>query len=367
MTSPGPDRLLVNLFDYERAAAATLPADAFDYIAGGVADEVSLRRARGVFDDLLLRPRTMVDVGRCDTASTVLSQPVSCPILVAPSGDHGIAHPDGEKATVRGAAAADTLMIVSSGSTFPLEEIAAAADGSLWFHLGLLRDRKAAARLLTRAQDSGYRAVCLTVDHKVTGLRERNVRNGWVSPPPVNLAGLVEVSTADWAQGSTLARRADQVFDRSATWGYLEEIAAMTSLPLVAKGILRGDDAAAAVAHGAAAVVVSDHGARQLDTTVSPIEALPEVVAAVGSRAEVYVDGGFRRGTDVIKALALGARAVLIGRPVIYGLAVGGSAGVAAVLRLLRAEFETAMAMCGAAAVADLRPDLVRTRASSAR
>jgi 4-hydroxymandelate oxidase len=362
MVGSEPDRLLVNLFDYEAAAAAVLSADAFDYIAGGVADEVSLRRDRRVFDDLLLRPRMMVDVGRCDTHTTVLSQPVSSPILVAPSGDHGIAHPDGEKATVRGAGHADTLMIVSSGSSFSLEDIAAAATGPLWFHLGLFRDRGVAARLIERAEASGYRALCLTVDHKVTGLRERNVRNGWVSPPPVNLAGLMEVSTADWTQGASVARRADQVFDRAATWSYLGEIAAMTSLPLVAKGILRGDDAAAAVRHGARAVVVSDHGARQLDTTVSPLDALPEVVAAVGGRAEVYVDGGFRRGTDVIKALALGARAVLVGRPVIYGLAVGGAGGVAAVLRLLRAEFETAMAMCGAAELADITPDLVLRR-----
>jgi 4-hydroxymandelate oxidase len=362
VTTSKPDRLLVNLFDYQDAAEAMLPRDAFDYIAGGVADEVSLRRDRRVFDELLLRPRMMVDVSRCDTTTTVLSQPVSSPILVAPSGDHGIAHPDGERATVRGAGDADTLMVVSSGSSFPLEDIAASATGPLWFHLGLLRDRGAAGRLIERAEAAGYRALCLTVDHKVTGLRERNIRNRWVSPPPVNLEGLMEVSTADWTQGGSLARRADQVFDRSATWDYLEEIAALTSLPLVAKGILRGDDALAAVRHGAAAVVVSDHGARQLDTTVSPIDALPEVVAAVDGRAEVYVDGGFRRGTDVLKALALGARAVLIGRPVVYGLAVGGADGVSTVLRLLRAEFETAMAMCGAAELADITPDLVVRR-----
>lgn len=340
----------LNLFDVEAAASEVLPAAAFDYIAGGAADEVSLARPRAVFDRIRLRPRVMVDVTCCVTSTTVLGHPVAAPILVAPTGDHGIAHPDAEKSTARGAAAAGTVMIVSCGSTLGLEEIAAAApDGIRWLHLPLFKDRGVAAELVRRAQDSGYRALCLTVDHKVVALRERNVRNGWVSPPNANLDGLLDVATADWADGTSAARRAEQVFDRGATWSYLSDLAGTSELPIVVKGVLRADDARNAVDHGAVGVVVSDHGGRQLDTGLAPIEVLPEIAEAVGDATEVYLDGGIRRGTDVLKAIALGARAVLLGRPVMYGLAIAGADGVRTVLTMLREEFATAMAMCGAA------------------
>jgi len=301
----------------------------------------------------------MVDVADCDTGTSVLGHRIAYPILIAPSGDHGIAHPDGELATAAGAAAANALYVVSSGSTMTLEQVAEAASGPRWLHLPLLRDRGAARTLIERAERSGYSALCLTVDHKVTALRERNRRNGWVSPPSPNLDGLVHLDAAVWSQPGSTARRADQVFDRAATWDYLDEIAAMTPLPLAVKGVLRGDDARRAVDHGAAAVIVSDHGARQLDTAVPPIRALTEIVAAVGADAEVYLDGGIRRGTDVIKALALGARAVLVGRPILYGLAVAGADGVAQVLQILRDEFVTAMVMCGCPDLASIGPDLL--------
>ena len=348
----------LNVREFEARAREVLDVAAFDYIAGGAADEISLRRAGARFAKILLRPRVMVDVETCRTASTVLGQRVPYPILVAPSGDHGIAHPDGELATAAGVAATGTVMIVSSGSTKTLEEIAAAASGPRWLHLPLLRDRSVMATVIARAEASGYTALCLTVDHKVTALRERNVRHRWVSPPPPNFEGLLEIDTADWSSTASTSQRAGQVFDRSATWQYLDEVRRMTQLPVVTKGVLRGDDARLAIDHGAAAVIVSDHGARQLDTAVAPIQALPEVVDAVGDDAEVYLDGGIRRGTDVLKALALGARAVLIGRPIMYGLAVGGADGVSEVLRMLSAEFVTAMAMCGCADLDSIRPDL---------
>lgn len=349
----------INLLDFESRARAALPRGAFDYIAGGAADEVGLSLPRELFDRLWLRPRVMVDVADCDTTTSVLGHAIAYPILIAPSGDHGIAHPDGELATAVGATAAEALYVVSSGSTFTLEEIAGAASGPRWFHLPLLRDRGAARTLIARAERSGYSALCLTVDHKVTALRERNRRNAWVSPPSPNLDGLVRLDAAVWSEPGSTARRADQVFDRAATWGYLGEIIAMTSLPVAVKGVLRGDDARRAVDHGAAAVIVSDHGARQLDTAVPPIRALPEVVAAIGGDAEVYLDGGIRRGTDVLKSLALGARAVLVGRPILYGLAVAGADGVARVLRILWDELVTAMAMCGCPDLASIGPDLL--------
>jgi 4-hydroxymandelate oxidase len=349
----------INLFDFEDRARAALPRGAFDYIAGGAADEVSLGRPRELFDGILLRPRVMVDVSHCDTTTSVLGHRIAYPSLIAPSGDHGIAHPDGELATAAGAVAADALYVVSSGSTMTLEQIAGAASGPRWLHLPLLRDRGAARALIARAEQSGYSALCLTVDHKVTALRERNRRNSWVSPPSPNLDGLVKLDPAVWSEPGSAARRADQVFDRAATWGYLDEIAGMTPLPVAVKGILRSDDARRAVDRGAAAVIVSDHGARQLDTAVPPIRALPEVVAAVGDDAEVYLDGGIRRGTDVLKALALGARAVLVGRPILYGLAVAGADGVAQVLRVLRDELVTAMVMCGCPDLSSIGRDLL--------
>jgi 4-hydroxymandelate oxidase len=340
---------LINLSDVEEAARAVLPAASYDYIAGGAGDEVSLARPRAIFDRIRLRPRVLVDVSGCDTGTTLLGHRVPAPILVAPSGDHGIAHADAERATARGAAAAGTIMIASCGSTLALEEIAAAAaDGARWLHLPLFKDRGVAAEIVRRAQASGYSALCLTVDHKVAALRERNVRNGWVSPPTANLSGLLDVATADWADGRSARQRAEQVFDRGATWAYLTELTGMTDLPIVVKGVLRSDDARRAVEEGAAAIVVSDHGGRQLDTTFSPIEVLPEIADAVDASAEVYLDGGIRRGTDVLKALALGARAVLLGRPVMYGLAVAGAEGVRTVLSMLADELATAMAMCGA-------------------
>jgi isopentenyl diphosphate isomerase/L-lactate dehydrogenase-like FMN-dependent dehydrogenase len=348
----------INLAEFEERARGILSPATFDYIVGGAADEHSLPHAGALFAQILLRPRVMVDVATCDASTAVLGHPVPYPILVAPTGDHGIAHPDGEQATASGVAAAGTVMIASSGSTKTLEEIAAAANGPRWLHLPLLRDRSVMAVLIDRAQANGYTALCLTIDHKVTALRERNVRNGWISPPPANLAGLLETDTADWSLSGSTTRRAEQVFDRAADWRYLDETVAMTELPVAVKGVLRGDDARLAVDHGAAAVIVSDHGARQLDTAVAPLQALGEVADAVADDAEIYLDGGIRRGTDVLKALALGARAVLIGRPVLYGLAVGGADGVAEVLRILADEFLTAMAMCGCPDLASIRSDL---------
>jgi 4-hydroxymandelate oxidase len=348
---------LVNLADYATRAREVLDPASYDYIAGGADAEVSLGLPRQAFDAIRLRPRVMVDITTCELATTVLGTPVAAPILVAPTGDHGIAHADGELATARGATATGTLMVVSAGSTYTLEEIAKTGPSPRWLHVPLLRDREAAADLVRRGERAGYGAICLTVDHKVMAKRERNIRNRWSGPPAANFTGLAPVA---WdVDGTAMRRHVDNLHDRSLTWSYLEWLRGLTPLPIVAKGVLVGADADLAVRAGAAAVVVSDHGARQLDTSITPVEALPEVVDAVAGRAEVYVDGGFRRGTDVLKALALGARAVLLGRPVLWGLAVGGADGVRAVLHMMQDELERAMAMCGLPSLDAINPSVV--------
>jgi 4-hydroxymandelate oxidase len=303
-----------------------------------------------------LRPHVLRDVSRVRTATTVLGAEASLPVLVAPLAYQRLAHPDGEAATAAGTAAAGTVMVVSTMATVSLEDVAAAApDAVRWFQLYVHRDRQYTAELVTRAAGAGYQALVLTVDTPVLGHRPQEA--GFRQPPLANRARPGQPVPVPEGMGTEAY--ATTHFDPTLTLRVLDWLAERSSLPIVVKGVLRGDDAAACVDAGAAAVVVSNHGGRQLDTALAGAEALPEVVAAVGGRAEVYVDGGVRRGTDVVKALALGARAVMVGRPVLWGLATGGAGGVRAVLDRLRAELVRAMALCGAPTVADLTADLV--------
>ena len=320
----------VNLFEYEALAKKHLPRTRYDYIAGGATDEITLRRTRAVFDSIMLRPRMLVDIGQRELTTTVLGEKISFPVMLDPSGDHARAHPEGELATVRAAGSVGTIMIVSVGSTYTLEEVAQAATGPIWFQQYFYRDQGLTKEMAQRAEEAGYTALCLTVDTKIGAKRERNIRNRYVNPPSPNY---------EWAV--SLSR------DPAATWEDLEWLAATTRLPILVKGIMTGEDAKLCAEYGAKALIVSNHGARQLDTTFATIEVLPEVVEAVDGRIEVYMDGGIRRGSDVIKALALGARAVLIGRPLFWGLAVNGEAGVRAVLEMLRDELDITMALCG--------------------
>ncbi|HEX5133528.1 MAG TPA: alpha-hydroxy acid oxidase [Candidatus Krumholzibacteria bacterium] len=354
---------LVNIGDYERAAAARLPKMTFDYYAGGALDEVTLRENRAAYDRIPIYYRTLVDVSRRTTATTVLGTPVSMPVLVAPTAFHGMAHPDGELATARAAGAAGTLMIVSTLSNTRVEDIAALDAGPLWFQLYLYKDRDATRDLVARVEAAGCRAIALTVDAPLLGPRERDVRNRFALPGGLqvkNLLGTGQEDVGAAGTGSGLASYVGSFLDPALCWKDVEWLRGITRLPILIKGIARADDARRAVDSGVSGVVVSNHGGRQLDTAPATIDALPYVVDAVGGRAEVYVDGGVRRGTDVIKALARGARAVMIGRPVLWGLAVDGERGVAGVLELLRNELDNALGLCGCASVADVGPDLLK-------
>ena len=249
--------------------------------------------------------------------------------------------------TARASGAMGTVMLLSSGSSYTLEEVSEAACGPIWFQQYLYKDRGLTRAMAQRAQDAGYTALCITVDSTIRAKRERNIRNRYSSPPTPNYAGLELAEWQAWGLSSDAPVGVNALINRGATWSELEWLAANTPLPLLVKGIMTGEDARLSVDHGLKALIVSNHGARQLDTTFASIEVLPEVVAAVDGRLEVYLDGGIRRGTDVLKALALGARAVLIGPPLFWGLAVDGEAGLRTVLQMLRDELDIAMGMCG--------------------
>ena len=351
-----------NLLELEDMARTKVPRATFDYIAGGAEDEVSLRRNREAFGRWALRPRILRDVSKRDTKTVLLGERVSMPVCVAPTSFHALVHPDGEVATARGTAAAETILIASTISTKPLEEIAAAADAPRWFQLYVYKDRAVTEGLVNRAVRVGYQALCLTADTPVLGRRERDERNAFTLPPGFGIANLKPAGLdgmPDVAQGSAFAQYVTDLLDSSLTWDDVDWLKSISPLPLVIKGIMTAEDAVLAVDHGIAGIVVSNHGGRQLDSTLGSLDALPEVVGAVRGRIEVYLDGGIRRGTDVSKALALGAKAVFVGRPVLWGLALGGADGVRAVLDELRTELDTAMALAGRATVKDIDSSLV--------
>lgn len=336
------------LGDLEETARSLLPPEVFDYFAGGADDERTLAANLVGWARLRLRPHVLRDVDAVDTSTTLLGHPVPSPVVVAPTAFHRMAHPEGEIASARGSAAAGAHFILSTRSTTPVEEVAAALDGApFWYQVYVVKDRELTVELTQRAVAAGATAVVLTADVPRIGRRLRDVRNRFVLP-----ANLGTVESLD-RPGNLADQDASLSFDDI---GWLAELA---EVPVVVKGVLRGDDAAACVDAGAAGIVVSNHGGRQLDGAITGVEALPEVVASVGDRAEVYVDGGIRRGTDIVKALALGARAVLVGRPVLWGLAVGGADGVTKVLRELTAELDLALALCGCPTLADVTNDLV--------
>ena len=354
---------MINLFDYEREAERRIPPSHWGYIAGGANDEVTLGANREAFDRILIRYRTMLDVSRRDLATTVLGAPVSMPVLIAPTALQKLAHAEGECATARAARSAGTLMVTSTTATTKLGEVIAASPGPMWFQVYLYQDRAKSRAMIEEAVRTGYTGVVLTVDAPVLGRRERDIRLGFTLPRHLTIANAamagMDVVPEASEEASGLMLHFRSLHDAALVPEDIGWIREVSGLPVIVKGIVRGDDAVRAVDHGASAIVVSNHGGRQLDTSIPSIMALPEVVDAVGNRAEVYVDGGIRRGTDVIKALALGARAVMIGRPVLWGLAVNGEPGVRAVLELLRQEIDVAMALAGARNVSELTRDLV--------
>ncbi len=356
---------MINLFEIETAAAAQMDPSAWGYYAGGANDEITVRENRAAWDRLAIRYRTMVDVSTRSLGTTVLGTPIDFPVMVAPTAMQKLAHPDGECAMVRAAGKCGTLMVVSTTATTSLEDVRAAATGPTWFQLYIYQDRGATRSLLERARDVGYSAVVITVDSPMLGWRERDIASGFTLPKHLTIANAVAAGSghsrmpAADAGESGLAKHLKALHDTALTARDIEWAREITGLPVVVKGIVRGDDARRAIDHGAAGIVVSNHGGRQLDTSIATARALPEVVDAVGDRAEVYVDGGIRRGTDVLKAIALGARAVLVGRPPLWGLAVGGESGAAEVLNHLRLELDLAMALSGCASIPELTRDLV--------
>jgi len=353
---------LLNIADFEAAAAKKMTRASFDYYAGGAEDERTLSRNRAAMDRWVLLHRVLVDVSHVDLATTILGQPVSMPIALAPAAFHKLAHPDGEVATARAAGSAGVLLAASTIASMPLEAIASAATGPLWFQLYVYKDRNLARDLAARAEQAGFRGLMLTVDTPILGRRERDFRNGFVLPPGITMANFDAYGDTmnQWKFPGGMAARVHDLMDQSLTWDAVGWLRSITKLPIVLKGIVRADDARRAVDAGVDGIVVSNHGGRQLDGGEATVLALPDVVEAVGGRIEVYVDGGFRRGSDVLKALALGARGVFVGRPYLWGLAAGGEAGVKRVLEILRAELSLAMALAGCARLGDIDRTLVR-------
>jgi len=357
----------ITVRDYQVRAKEQLPKMVYDYYAGGAQDEITLRRNNTAYDRLSLRYRVMRDVSQRSAATTVLGQPVDLPVIIAPTAFHQMACDEGELATVRAAGAAGTIMTLSTLSTTAVEDVTAAAAGPVWFQLYVYTDRSTTEALVRRAEAAGCEALVLTVDAQVWGLRERDERNGFQLPAGLTMKNLTAGDGKEAfpaVEGSGLAAYVNGQFDTALSWKDLDWLAGLKDLPVLVKGVARGDDAQRSIDHGAAGIIVSNHGGRQLDTSPATIDVLPEIVDAVDGQIEVIVDGGIRRGTDVIKALALGASAVAVGRPVLWGLAVDGEAGVRHVLSLLRDEIDLAMALCGVTTVDELTPDFVRVERS---
>jgi isopentenyl diphosphate isomerase/L-lactate dehydrogenase-like FMN-dependent dehydrogenase len=342
----------LNLREFEALARARMEPGAFAYYAGGAGDEHTLRENEAAFARRRLRPRVLVDVSDIDTGVTLLGERVTMPVGVAPTAQHRFAHLDGEAATARAAAQAGVLFCASTSSSLSLEEIADAAEPLRWFQM-YTQDNAGplTEALLRRAEAAGYRAIVLTVDLAVSGLRERDLRE------KIDISAVMHGNFPPEdreTEGALIAPRRDVHVPTAFSWRDVAWLRARTSLPIVLKGILTAEDARLAVEHGAAAVWVSNHGGRQLDRSPATIDVLEEIADAVAGRAEVYVDGGVRRGIDVATALALGARAVFLGRPVLWALAADGEAGVRRALSMIDAELRNAMALLGTPTVAEI-------------
>jgi L-lactate dehydrogenase (cytochrome) len=364
--------------DLRRLARRRLPRAVFDFVEGGAGDERTMARNRAAFERLLLRPRVLVDVSKREQATVVLGERVATPVLVSPTGMAGLCWPRGEVAAARAAHEAGTIYTLSTHSSCSIEEVATGAPGPLWFQLYVWQSRELTRSFVDRARAAGYRALVLTVDVPIISRRERDLRNGFTVPPRVTmrnaldtlrrvgwmrrvllgprltLANLVGAPGAPRTDIVTLGGVAHRQVDPSVAWPDLAWFRSLWRGPLVLKGVLTAADARRAADHGVDGLIVSNHGGRQLDGTPASIEALPAIADAVGDRLEILLDGGVRRGTDVVRALALGARAVMVGRPYLYGLAAGGGPGVRRALDILAAEVDHALALVGVPRVGDL-------------
>jgi L-lactate dehydrogenase (cytochrome) len=378
----GVVRPAVSVDELRSAARRRLPRPVFDFIDGGAEDERTLRANSADFGALAFRPNALVDVSLRDQETSVLGERVASPVLLGPCGLARLAHHDGETAAARAAAEFGTVFTLSTASSVSIERVAASGPGPRWFQLYVWTDRDATRQLVERARAARYQALCFTIDVPLSGQRERDLRNGMTIPPrPAPRTVLHWARHPRWVQRAllgdpiTFANFLGQAASNSAVslgslvnsqlnpsmcWDDLSWLRELWDGPLVVKGVMSGAAARRAVDLGADAVVVSNHGGRQLDGLPSTISVLPEVVGAVGADAEVYLDGGVRRGSDVVRALALGARACLVGRPWMYGLAAGGQAGVSRALRIVSAEIDRTLALIGVTKAADLTPDVLR-------
>lgn len=354
---------LICVRDFEKAARAALSRMTWDYYRSGADAERTLRENLRAYRRWDIHYRVLVDVAHRELKTDVLGIPVSMPILIAPTAYQRLAHPEGELATARAAADAGTIYTLSTLATTSIEDVASVSTGPRWFQLYVHKDRELTASLVLRAEAAGYKALVLTVDTPVLGRRIRDVRNGFGLPVGIQMANLVDAPGMKGMQASSaLSRYIASQHDASLSWRDVEWLRGLSTLPVVLKGIVRPDDALRAIDVGAAGIVVSNHGARQLDGAPATLDVLPRIADAVAGRIPVLVDGGVRWGTDVLKALALGARAVMIGRPVLWGLAVGGAEGVRTVLEIFREELSTAMALAGCSSLETIDRSLVERR-----
>ena len=348
---------MYDIDDLQRRAKEILDRATFDYFVGGAGDEITIAENTSAWSSIHLRPHVLRDVSKVSTAISLLGTELETPVLIPPLGYQRLAHDRGEVAMAEGAAAAGALMCVSTMATISMEKVAAASAVPKWFQIYVHTDRDLTRDLVERARDAGYEALVFTVDLPVLPIRKRDVDNDFDLPQGMELANLGVGRHG--GSGSALAAYADDSLDPALTPKDIEWLQRISGLPVVVKGVLRGDDAELAVRAGAAGVIVSNHGGRQLDTVVPTALALPEVVAAVGDRVPVLVDGGLRKGTDIVKALAMGAAAVLVGRPLLWALAVEGPAGVTGLLDQLRDDLARSMALAGAATIGELNADVI--------
>lgn len=352
----------LNIFELEQIAKEKLPAIAYDYYRSGAWDETTLKANREAYEKWKIHYHVLVDVTERDMSTTVFGLKVDCPILIAPTAFHKLAHPDGELATARAAVKAKTIMTLSSLSTTTIEEVSEATNKNFWFQLYINKNREYTRDLVARAVAAGARALVVTVDTPLWGRRERDVRNGFHLPPGMSAINLVKYdkdAVSKGQSGAGLGQSFAWMIDAALQWKDLDWLASITSLPIIIKGVCRPDDARIALEHGVKGILVSNHGGRQMDSAPATIEVLPSIAEAVGDKVTILMDGGIRRGTDVMKALSLGAKAVLVGRPVLWGLAAGGQEGVEKALSILKEELDLAMALSGCRSLKDLNKSLL--------
>ena len=380
----------INIEDLRRLAKRRLPKPIFDFVDGGAEDEWSVRRNRSAFQRWTFRPKMLVDVSKRDQSVTVFGEKLATPVIVAPTGQAGLCWPYGEVVAARAAHSRGTIYTLSTHSSCSIEQVAEGAPGPLWFQLYVWKNRDLTRSFVERARKAGYKALALTVDVQLISVRERDIYNGFTNPPRITvgnavdmlqrvswikdvlrgpkqtLANLVDAPGAPGDDLLTLGGMSNRQLDPSVSWDDLDWFRSLWDGPLLLKGILTSADARKAVDHGVDGIIVSNHGGRQLAGAPASVEMLPEIVDAVGGRIEVLLDSGVRRGSDVVKALALGAKAVLVGRPYVYGLAAGGQAGVERALDILSSEIDRTMALMGAPTVADLNRSFLRDELAAA-